>query len=312
MDSNHSDELSLINKYSRKQLSQEDVYIFPVTLCDNEVDRDFERFSKSSLEKLAVLFEGKTGIFDHSMKSSAQNARIFMTWVENDPTRKTSLGESYCALRAKAYMVRTQDNASLIEEIDAGIKKEVSVSCAIGKSTCSVCGADTRHTRCEHIPGKLYSGKQCHRVLEEPSDAYEWSFVAVPAQKDAGVTKSFKGENMETKKAMDIIKSCEGEVTLSSVQCGELCEQIARLEKEAEDGRAYRKSLLSQIERSALLIFPKLSTKSFLSGCREMTVEELSTLSDSLRQQAESKLPLQSQLKSVTTNRPTDNGAFKI
>ena len=34
-----------------------------------------------------------------------------------------------------------------------------------------------------------YDGKTCHFVLSDPQDAYEWSFVAVPAQRDAGVIK---------------------------------------------------------------------------------------------------------------------------
>ena len=50
------EELSLINGYSRKELTEEDVYIFTLTLCDNEIDRDFEKFSLASLEKLKELF----------------------------------------------------------------------------------------------------------------------------------------------------------------------------------------------------------------------------------------------------------------
>ena len=31
-------DIELINRLSRKKLSEDEVYIFPVTLCDNEVD----------------------------------------------------------------------------------------------------------------------------------------------------------------------------------------------------------------------------------------------------------------------------------
>ena len=34
-------------------------------LCDNEIDRDWERFSPETLKGLAPLFVGKSGIFDH-------------------------------------------------------------------------------------------------------------------------------------------------------------------------------------------------------------------------------------------------------
>ena len=110
-------ELALINRYTRKPLAKEDVYVFSVNLCDNDVDRDFECFSLSALNRLAVLFEGKTGIFDHNAKSTLQTARIFKAWVETDKSRKTPLGEFYSVLKARAYMVRTKENESLIEEI---------------------------------------------------------------------------------------------------------------------------------------------------------------------------------------------------
>ena len=61
-------------------------------LCDNEIDRDFERFDIPALEKLAELFVGKTGIFDHSMSGRDQTARIFSCRVETDENKVTSAG----------------------------------------------------------------------------------------------------------------------------------------------------------------------------------------------------------------------------
>ncbi len=40
------------------------------------------------------------------------------------------------------------------------------------------------------MKGQVYDGKLCFMELREPADAYEWSFVAVPAQRKAGVIKS--------------------------------------------------------------------------------------------------------------------------
>ena len=39
------EELALINKYTRRQLSKDEVYVFSVVLCDNDIDRDGERFT---------------------------------------------------------------------------------------------------------------------------------------------------------------------------------------------------------------------------------------------------------------------------
>ncbi|MBR1750960.1 MAG: hypothetical protein IJ740_08810 [Ruminococcus sp.] len=183
--------LEKINRFTRKPIPANRLYCFPVVLCDNEIDRDNECFTKASLEKLKELFVGKTGVFDHDASGRNQTARIFDTELVTDDEKLTSYGEPLVYLTAKAYMVRTKANASLIDEIDAGIKKEVSVSCSVGRKICSVCGKDVYKDRCAHIKGRKYGGKKCVHRLEDPTDAYEWSFVAVPAQKNAGVTKTY-------------------------------------------------------------------------------------------------------------------------
>lgn len=186
--------LEKLNSFTRREFGEDEVYIFSVILCDNEIDRDNERFSLSALEKLCELYVGKTGIFDHNAKAENQSARIFDTELVSDPERKTKCGENYTCLKANAYMVKTASNADLIKEIDGGIKKEVSVSCSAGVRKCSVCKTDTKVKPCRHVGGKTYSGVPCHFILEDINDVYEWSFVAVPAQTHAGVTKHFDGQ----------------------------------------------------------------------------------------------------------------------
>ena len=56
------EELALINQFAKTDLTEEQVYTFSVRLCDNEVDRDGERFEPETLEELAGLFVGKCGI----------------------------------------------------------------------------------------------------------------------------------------------------------------------------------------------------------------------------------------------------------
>ncbi|MDE5570210.1 MAG: hypothetical protein K2I82_06100, partial [Ruminococcus sp.] len=181
--------ISKINRFTRREFQEDELYIFSVILCDNEIDRDYECFSDNALEKLKSLFVGKTGIFDHNTSTSNQNARIFDTEIITDTERTTKDGKPYKYLRAMAYMVRTDENRNLISEIDAGIKKEVSISCSAAKKVCSVCGNDKSAGKCSHIKGRSYNGRICHVILNDITDAYEWSFVAVPAQVNAGVTK---------------------------------------------------------------------------------------------------------------------------
>ena len=190
-------DIDLINQYAVKELTSQDVFCFSIILCDNEVDRDMERFTNASLDKLAPLFLGKSVLFDHNWSAEKQVARLYRTFVEGLP-EKTVMGEPKKVLRGSAYMLRTNETAELIKAIEGGIKKEVSVGCQMGGCKCSVCGEkfsykwQTGKFLCEnnHFKGDTYDGKLCVGDLVDPKDAFEVSFVAVPAQKGAAVTKS--------------------------------------------------------------------------------------------------------------------------
>ena len=215
-----SDKMEKINRFACKELKEEDVYCFSVILCDNEIDRDNEKFSVEALKKLAELYIGKTGIFNHDPKGENQTARIYDAEVVSDKSRRTADGEDYTYLKASAYMVRTASNEDLIREIEGGIKKEVSVGCAVSRHSCSVCGADRLNGGCAHKKGRVYAGKKCYHILSDPTDAYEWSFVAVPAQRGAGVIKKF-GEAEE--------KYCAASSGIFDELCDDLRRDILRL-----------------------------------------------------------------------------------
>lgn len=219
--------LEKINRYCVKKLTADEVFCFNVILCDNDIDRDTEKFTRQALEQLGELFKGKTGIMDHDPKCKNQQARIYHTEVIEYPDRKTADNENYCALMGYAYMVRTEENKDFICQIEGGIKKEISVSCKMGRQICSVCGSDRNANPCMHVKGNSYGGKLCYVTLEQPLDAYEWSFVAVPAQKNAGVTKKFlQGENNICKKSAHDAHATD----ISDEEKREkLCEEILKL-----------------------------------------------------------------------------------
>ncbi len=183
------EDLEKIKSFTQRDFAPEELFIFKMVLCTNEADRDFDVFSPAALRDMQKLFIGKPGLRDHIAGTDYQTARIFDTYIE-PADGKGYDGSDLLCLKAKAYIPRCPETEGIINAIESGIKREVSVSCAIGKSHCSVCGESEG---CSHIPGKKYKGKLCARVIDSVSDAYEWSFVAVPAQRYAGVTKSFKG-----------------------------------------------------------------------------------------------------------------------
>ncbi len=286
-------QLELINKLSRRPLTADEVYVFSVVLCDNEVDRDNERFTIDALYGLSKLYIGKTGIFDHSMQGRDQCARIFECHVESDVGQQTSTGEAYHFLKAAAYMPRTESNRDLLLEIDAGIKKEVSVGCSAAGRTCSVCGADLRRSPCGHIKGKSYNkgGKsvKCHAILSQPTDAYEWSFVAVPAQQKAGVTKSFCfGRVFDID---GLIKSAE-----SDAEGYAAATMLRELQKRAEEGALYREELCKRAKRFALLSQPALDVDLFEIYLELMNIEQLKSCADWYERATSEVLPVKPQL----------------
>lgn len=215
-------ELHVINKFALYPLKAEDIFLFKIVICDNEVDRDFECFSIKALEQLKKLFVGKALIKDHAAKADNQIARIYSTELQQS-SKVTQLGELYTQLIAKCYMIKTDENKSFIAEIKGGIKKEVSVCCATSRVVCSICGVDNQHEYCRHCRGKTYdkNGKKtiCTFQLDEATDAYEVSFVAIPAQRNAGTCKALDKKNclenqMADNETSNIIKNKDSELML--------------------------------------------------------------------------------------------------
>lgn len=257
--------LEKVNRFTRAAVTAEEIYTFPVVLCDNEVDRDGERFSIGALEKLAELFVGRTGIFDHEAKGENQTARIFDCEVKTDGERVTTAGEAYTYVCGKAYMMRTPKTADLIAEIDGGIKKEVSVSCSVGSKICSICKAEMREDPCGHVKGASYGGKVCCHILDEPTDAYEWSFVAVPAQRNAGVSKRYYDERSEK----DVIRALEKRLAQESEMNQKACEMLKR-----------------EIISLSFLCRPIVTVDVMKQLTEKMSFGELEKLYSSLREQA--------------------------
>lgn len=296
-------QLEQINRHSRRELKPEEIYTFSVVLCDNEVDRDLEAFSKESLDKLAELFLGKTGVFDHDARGKNQSARIFRTEVEEIPEKRTSYGAPYYRLKAQAYMVRSERLRDLILEIDAGIKKEVSIGCRVAKRCCSICGEDLSRGGCEHLPGEEYHGGLCFVMLQEPVDAYEWSFVAVPAQKNAGVVKNYFS-NETAKKICDAVS--EGEAKQFSRYLG-------TLEKEAEIGRQHLESLRKEVLRLSFLADFMTGSKVFAKLVDRMSLQELQEFKKELKKRIK---PMNRNTQLVPDGKreetPSENKAFLI
>lgn len=281
-------DLELIRRYARGELTEEQVYTFSVILCDNDIDRDFERFDEKTLCDLAELFTGKTGISDHNWRSENQVARIYRTEILRDPTRKCADGQDYVCLKAWAYMLRTEANEGLILDIEGGIKKEVSVGCSVADSKCSICGEPAGC--CSHIKGQVYHGELCYMTLSGAVDAYEWSFVAVPAQRGAGITKQLSAETEKTAAAAG---------------------EEAQLRREAALGRQYLAALRSETKRLALICGKDLYA-AMAPALNSMEAEELLETKAALEQRVAKVLPIRSQFPGGEEALRFDGSAYLV
>ena len=268
-------QLEAINAQAKAQLSGEQVYVFSLRLCDDQVGRDFERFDTAALGTLAKLFIGKTGVVDHKWSADKQIARIFETQVVKEA------GISY--IKAWAYIRRGGSNDEIIADIEAGIKKEVSVGCAMGMAVCSVCGSE--YGTCGHLKGETYDGEVACAILQEPMDAYEFSFVAVPAQRDAGVLKALGGGNRCLKELAE--------------EYGVQAEYRA-LYKQAQLGKRYEKELQDSVVRLGLALELGVSEPVLRSLARTAGAEDLLALKEALEARLNEMLPVTTQLMGST------------
>lgn len=264
-------QLEVINAQAKGKLTAEQLYVFSLRLCDDQVDRDLERFDTAALPALAKLFIGKTGIIDHCWSSENQVARIFQTQVVQED------GVSF--IKAWAYIRRGANTDEIIADIEAGIKKEVSVGCAMGRSVCSICGSD--YGVCGHQKGEHYDGQICCAILKEPMDAYEFSFVAVPAQREAGVMKGLGRRNVSLKALAEEF----------GVQA-----EYRELYKQAELGRVYEQELRKEVVRLCLVLDLGASEAVLRSVMEKAGSDDLQKLKAALEERVRLMMPMQTQL----------------
>ena len=280
-------QLAAINAQAKAKLTKEQVYVFSLRLCDDQVDRDYERFDTKALPGLAKLFIGKTGVVDHKWSSENQIARIFAAEVVRED------GVSY--IKAWAYIRRGGHADEVIADIEAGIKKEVSVGCAMGRAVCSVCGSE--YGQCGHQKGEHYDGQLCCAILREPLDAYEFSFVAVPAQRNAGVLKAMGGRNRCLKELAEEFGAQE---------------EYRALFKQAQLGAQYRRELEDSVVRLGLSLELGVTEPVLRSIVQTAGAEDLMALKKGLQQRLDEMLPVTTQLLGFTKEQDAVESGFLI
>lgn len=206
------EQLAVINGFTRKKVTADEVVAFTTLSCNDIVDRDDDQFTTECVRDFAALEQpyspvGKSFMLDHTYKTENAVGRIFGV-----DTKKVS-GSTF--LTNDVYMPKTEQFAPLIEKIDFGINWAVSVGVMLGKDECSLswCKApfsswgwwcSNGHDKGLHYTEdaeedswgypapcdpKTNGAEKCVRMFSEPRDMYELSQVFLGAQYFAALEK---------------------------------------------------------------------------------------------------------------------------
>ena len=169
------------------------------------------------------------------------------------------------------------------------------MGCAMGMAVCSVCGSE--YGTCGHRKGERYDGQVCCAILQEPMDAYEFSFVAVPAQRESGVLKAMGGRNR-----------CLREL---AEEFGAQAEYRA-LHKQAELGRRYQQELEDSVVRLGLALELGAPENVLRSVAKTAAAEDLLALKAALEERLNEMLPVYTQLGGNMGTKETVESGFLI
>jgi predicted nuclease with TOPRIM domain len=154
--------------------------------------------------------------------------------------------------------------------------------------------------QCVHEKGKIYDGQLCYASLEQATDAFEFSFVAVPAQREAGV---IKGQKRQYEKLAELVREHPG--------CGA---ELERLEREAKAGRSYLDGLRRDVVRLGGLAERDLDVAVLRDIADKLEERELLELKRTFEGRAQEKYALKPQLEYGRQKEQTkeQDGAFLI
>lgn len=153
------------NKY--RNIFSEETHMFDIVLCNNDIDKDNERFTSDSLFQMAKMFSGiKVFLGDRHAENDCVGRILTCNVVTT--SQKNKLGHPLLELRAKAYIFK-HNNEDIIDGIVSGRIQHVSVGTAVNHSSCSICHSSD----CSHVPGLFYNDMRCYRNLDDISDVYE-------------------------------------------------------------------------------------------------------------------------------------------
>ena len=161
-----------VNRFALRPLRDDEFVVFTMDLCHNQVDRHFSRFPEEELQRISAMTPGRPLMERHDLRGSLPRGTFFRSRLHRDDSR--------VSVRPDVYVLRTQDNADFILNIEGGVYRETSIGFSFEMPECSICGRDLR--TCDHVPGRTYGDAACHYVMRRVLDVIEGSVVPSGSQ----------------------------------------------------------------------------------------------------------------------------------
>jgi len=173
--------LADINSFSLRPLATDELVVFTMDLCHNQMDRHYSRFPDEELEKINRMVPGRPLMERHDLRGTLPRGTFFRSSLHGDGTR------GRLSVRPDVYVLRTADNASFIHNIEGGVYRETSIGFSFRTPECAICGKDLR--TCDHVPGRTYGDTVCHYVMRDVLEVIEGSVVPTGSQGTAFVPR---------------------------------------------------------------------------------------------------------------------------
>jgi hypothetical protein len=164
--------MTAVNRFALRPLSEEEVAVFTLDLCNNQVDRHYSRFPEEELERVNALTPGRPLMERHDLAGTLPRGTFFRSRLHRENDR--------VSVRPDVYVLRSGANRDFILNIEGGVYRETSIGFSFRRPECSICGRDLR--ACTHVPGRSYGGKVCHFIMRGVIDVIEGSVVPAGSQ----------------------------------------------------------------------------------------------------------------------------------
>ncbi len=164
--------MAAINALALKALTPDDVAVFSLDICNDQIDKHHSRFPHDELTRINAMIPGRPFMERHDLRGTLPRGTFFRSQLASH--------DGMLSVRPDVFMLRTEENKDFIANIEGGVYRETSIGIAFMRPECSICGKDIRE--CRHIPGRDYDGAMCHYVMHDVREVIEGSIVPAGSQ----------------------------------------------------------------------------------------------------------------------------------